>query len=739
MSFVKKWGDNSTDDYNSCLEDVYMYKDNPDITHDDDNIWLGTFASTNRITRSLIRFAIKDDLTLLGATSIISAKLYLYTNTLNGTHNVSAFRVVQDWNEAELTWNSFKSGGSWNSPGVESTSDSAVDDDVTYDRFATAEDIKSSGSVGGYNCILDLTSLAQKWFSGDNKEYGIFLLSDNEAINNNVQFIDHEGADGNRPYLEIEYEIVFDPNDWANKLKLVIDSSKIDENIINFPVLITLSSGSGQTGFDATDVFDELATVSGSYDNRKKIAVTTTISGVETELYVEIETWDDTTSSGNKQAWLWTKVPTISLCTDTDLYLYYDSAHTTNSGYVGDTGETPAQNVWDDNFVGVWHMAQDPSGGSDCILDSTGNGNNGTPTGMNASDLISGQPGKALDFDGAQYINCGDDTSIKITGNITIEVVAKITTSQNNTMFISKWSSGSSYLLAIFPTDHPTFIINDGSNKTAVTIDTYNDSTYHYYAGFFNGSNVGLWVDGGTENITGDSTSGPITNTANNLIIGAYSNAAGKIHAEQSELRISNIARPESWRKATYYSNWDDLISYTGLGFIVFTFTNSIPTHLSTVYGINHTLQLTTTISGGAPSYNYDAVFYDASDDSQIGSTASGTSSGQAASTTMQTPSGIDYSWYLVATSSGDSDTSSTYTFTNKFLCSGTTEVDSVLTADIPIRLYRRSTGVLIGSTTSISGGLFEIESTYNESHYAIALHPTDSGTNALIYDYLTP
>ena len=44
------------------------------------------------------------------------------------------------------------------------------------------------------------------------------------------------------------------------KLKLIIDSSKVDENLTDFPVNITLSSGTGQTGFDATDVFAKLTT-----------------------------------------------------------------------------------------------------------------------------------------------------------------------------------------------------------------------------------------------------------------------------------------------------------------------------------------------------------------------------------------------------------------------------------------------------------------------------------------------
>ena len=518
-----------------------------------------------------------------------------------------------------------------------------------------------------------------------------------------------------------------------NKLELTIDGSKIDGGMADFPVLITLFSGSGQTGHDTTCVFDELATASGSYDNRKKIAVTTTISGIETELYVEIERWDDTTASGNEQAWLWTKVPTLVSGTDTDLYLYYDSNHTTNSGHIGDTGETPAQNVWDSNFVGVWHMAQDPSGGSNCILDSTSNTNHGTPAGsMTSADLVDGKIGKAIDFDGNNDYLATGITSIGAGGPATWEMVMNLT---------QQASTKGTYIYT-----SPVMYIHNANNYVYFwdTNDYFNtaiDADDNYLAINYDGttSTSKLYKNGGA----------PVSATqqAGNHDIDAWNGWIGdnslSMYGNFSEHRMSSIVRTAAWIKATYYSNWDNLITFGTV--VSFVFTNPIPTHLSTVYGDSHTLQLTTTISGEEPSYVYDAVFYDASNDSQIGSTVSGTNSGQAVSTTMQTPLGVDYTWYMTATSSGEGGTSSTYNFTNRFLCSGTTEVNSVLASGIPVRLYRRSNGVLIGSTTSTSGGLFEIESTYNESHYCVALYvSTVSGvditeTNALIYDHLIP
>ena len=55
-------------------------------------------------------------------------------------------------------------------------------------------------------------------------------------------------------------------SDWSKRIKLTIDSDKIDSTLVDFPVAITLASGINTTG-----IFNELSTVSGT----KKIAITT--------------------------------------------------------------------------------------------------------------------------------------------------------------------------------------------------------------------------------------------------------------------------------------------------------------------------------------------------------------------------------------------------------------------------------------------------------------------------------
>ena len=518
------------------------------------------------------------------------------------------------------------------------------------------------------------------------------------------------------------------------KLKLTIDSSKIDEDLTNFPVNITLSSGTGQTGFDTTVVFDELSTISGT----KNIAIT---DSDDNQLYVEIERWD----WENEEANLWVKVPTIVSGTDTDLYLYYDATVSGNITYIGDIGDSAAQNVWDADFVGVWHMSQDPSIGGACILDSTSNTNNGTPGGsMTTDDSVNSVIGKGIDFDGLDdEINCGQDTSLDMSGSYTLEAIIEGYAPAANAVIIGRYDDGAN--------DGFCFYYQTATNKLAyIHIDSgvYNfiltalghTSGYHYLVSTFeNGVGSELWRNGASEGTDTTQTSALDTFTQD-FLIGAQDAVAPRNYTgEIDEIRLSKIIRPDEWIKATHYSNFNDLITFSVEELpVTFIFSNPVPTDLSKVYGITTQLYLTTTVTGEASDYVYDAIFYDAYDDSAI-DTASGIQSGQPAGVVMSTLSGIDYQWYVTATSSGNEDTSDTYTFTNRFLCAGQTQINDAPASGIPVRLYRRSTGEYVGGTTSAGvSGTFEIESTFNEYHYAVALYDTDN-TNAVIEDWLIP
>ena len=352
---------------------------------------------------------------------------------------------------------------------------------------------------------------------------------------------------------------------YNKRLKLTIDGSKIKEDLYNFPIMIHLSNSSGITKVDTTCVFDELE------DNSKKIALYTAVSSSDTQCYVEVDYWS--TSSGFEDAVLWTKIPTISSGTDLDLYLYYDKNVSDNS-YVGHIGEYPAQQVWDSNFKAVYHLSQSPTGGNGCIKDSTGNNNDGTPHGnMTSDDLVDGQVGKALDFDGSDdYVNCGNSTSLDITSTLTLEAIICPG---------SDLASGLTTIKGIISKQHvPTldqdtycFFINTSGKLQMGTYGgniqssraTWTGGVNYYVAGTYESSTLSgdLFIDGIKETLSVDNYD-TIAGSTNDLTIGVNKPSANEFwEGKIDEIRISNVVRSNAWLKATYYSFFDNLITYS--------------------------------------------------------------------------------------------------------------------------------------------------------------------------------
>lgn len=327
--------------------------------------------------------------------------------------------------------------------------------------------------------------------------------------------------------------------------------------------------------------------------NRKKIAVVypsvqehyVTISGSnvlksytygnQKQLYCEIERWDQT----NKSAQLWVKVPIILSDQPTDIFLYYDETQEDNTSYVGDTGEWPAQQVWDDNFVGVWHMSQDPSITAPQILDSTSISKNGTSYGsMTSDDLIETCNSVGINFDGTDdYINCGYADEHDITDTLTLECVFR--TDVNGTTYRGLVSRHND------PTDEEdsyNFVINSdnklhlgslGGNIQS-TKDNWDTTKCYSVAGTYNnnGSTItgDLYIDGIKETLSVDNYDS-MTGTSNNLVIGKNTDTDSFFDGIIKEVRVSNTVRSNSWIKTTSYSNFDNLLTFSSAGIYLFS------------------------------------------------------------------------------------------------------------------------------------------------------------------------
>lgn len=353
---------------------------------------------------------------------------------------------------------------------------------------------------------------------------------------------------------------------WAKRVKCTIDSGDIDAELTWHPLHINISTSSGINSEDVSFVFDELT----EYADRRKIAVTK--ADGTTELYVEIEKWDE----ASKKASLWASLTgwTWSPDADTDVYLYYDSTHLDNDAYVGAIWDEVIENVWDGNFKAVHHMAnarQEQGVNTSLIFDSTSNDNDGAK--KDAAEPIEtedGKIGRAQDFDGQDdeiQLAAGALDSL-VTG--TIEGWYKFhtisaTTDGGGLWVAIKTSTDRIHLKAV--SDDELRLYNDigdignGVSTADSPLDTVN---WFYIVTTVDSGGVWKVYVNLTEKLSHD-WNNDFSDIASGWIlhIGSKLYASALYHdGEQDEVRVSDKVRDTAWRKASYESGRDHLLDW---------------------------------------------------------------------------------------------------------------------------------------------------------------------------------
>jgi hypothetical protein len=261
-----------------------------------------------------------------------------------------------------------------------------------------------------------------------------------------------------------------------------------------------------------------------------------------------------------------TKVPTISSGADTVLYLYWDSTHTVGDNpMVGNTGEAPAQNVWDSGFWGVWHL----SGVSDVdtILEST-DASRDFPTTIyinDDGDFTDSKPGRGFAFPGSPVrlqINC-DITDFPVTLELAGEVTDQTTLSGP---ILSIGNSGSSDRNVTVDMNQTEARVAQDSNvlgyEQARTVNrNYIVGDFVHVVGVLENSTSRFVVGNGIEVVT---NSDPLSfpGGVDKLMLGARVNSSPSYKKGiASEARVSIVARSVAWIKATWYTLDGDLLT----------------------------------------------------------------------------------------------------------------------------------------------------------------------------------
>lgn len=340
-------------------------------------------------------------------------------------------------------------------------------------------------------------------------------------------------------------------SEWYKRHLFTVNKEDVNSTVDNFPIYLPISNSAGKNNKDITGVFSELGS------NYKKIAVT--IGDGVTQCNIEKENWRDDLSKAD----LWFG-GNASNSLDTNYYLYYSENISDNTDFVGDIGSTPAQKVWDADYLAVWHM-KDVAGQ---VKESTLNDRSSTKFGPVETDGIID---KAQLFDGVNdYINVTN----QMIGNVPLFTVEAM---------VNTYSTLS----------HNKMIYNESNNTVTgntfydFEIDTSGKPSIHLQSAL--GSSMeftsdidvrGSWTHIASKRVSTDSartlingTEYPYSTSLKGVVGSAnfdissigryrkYNNDTGSFYeGVLDELRLSKIDRPNGWISSTNLSNRDLLL-----------------------------------------------------------------------------------------------------------------------------------------------------------------------------------
>ena len=318
--------------------------------------------------------------------------------------------------------------------------------------------------------------------------------------------------------------------EYRGRIKLTFDNSGGSDDLVDFPVRVSLDSG--RIDYSLTqDAGEDLRFID---------------ADGETPLPHQIEVWDE---AGVSEVWV--RVPQIDQVSSVGhVWLYFGNPNAPDAQDV--------EAVWAPGHVGVWHLA-DPASGGGAVLDSSSIGNHGSAYG-DATFETGGLVGGAVLFDGVDdYIEFAN-TGFNVDAG-TVEALVSVAALPAERGYVFSHYTPS-------PTENRTYILlqADGTFTTGMGDQAILDGgsvldldTWYYLAITWDGSQVTGYLDGALD-------IGP-TPYANLNILGTVTSMAwgGTIQfldGTLDELRLSAVHRPAGWFAAQNLSLRDAFITY---------------------------------------------------------------------------------------------------------------------------------------------------------------------------------
>ncbi|MFX0054392.1 MAG: DUF2341 domain-containing protein [Candidatus Hermodarchaeota archaeon] len=274
----------------------------------------------------------------------------------------------------------------------------------------------------------------------------------------------------------------------------------------------------------------------------------------------EIVLFDRTGDGTRAHLVAWVRVPFLSSARNTDIVMLYGNR------YVGN--QETVEGVWDDDFVGVWHLDEDPAGTN---FDSTSFSNDGTgePPG-NEPGYVIGKIGMSAEFYGAtlRRVEVPHGNSLAIPGSVTVEAwVRTNNTDISSDAILAKWNEvgNRNYWLGKLDASTLAFFVDD-TQLVSTAYSLINDGSWHHLVGVADATqqNLYLFVDGILQNTAAYTGSMQVGDSV--LHIG---NNPGSVGLDQEwdglidEARVSKNARTSEWVLTSYRNQISPLAFYS--------------------------------------------------------------------------------------------------------------------------------------------------------------------------------
>jgi hypothetical protein len=315
----------------------------------------------------------------------------------------------------------------------------------------------------------------------------------------------------------------------------------------NFPVL-----------FNRTDALLKTVANGGHVQNANGYDIIFTSDAAGTvKLDHEIEYYNATT--GQFVAWL--RVPTLSHTADTVIYQFYGNSSIT-------TSQENKTGVWNSNYKGVWHMAENAA--NTTVKDSTSNANNGTDSVNTATMATTGQIDGALLFQNAsaQHIVLTTNDTLHVSSSFTFEAWVKLNSTPSPAAYgilsCANSNPDGGYNYAFMINNNRDIQYRDRNSSSGWGLNyafAVPLSTWTFVTATFDGTNIRFYQNG-TSSTTAAATLGD--STPGNCCIGGLNVSSNSyFDGTLDEIRLSNIARSADWITAEYNNQNSPATFYT--------------------------------------------------------------------------------------------------------------------------------------------------------------------------------